>query len=158
MSAKYSALIVDRDICTGCRSCEVVCSLVHEGCFWPEKARVHVYKKEADGQDYPLVCRQCHEPACIEACVEEALYRDPGTGAVLVGSNCVGCGSCVDACPHEAVRLDRDSGKPLLCDLCGGEPACVQRCVVHALKYHDARGHVITAPVQAITLPPEKLK
>ena len=157
MTKQYGMLIVDEDICTGCRSCEVACSLAHEGCFWPEKSRVWVYKKEADGLDSPVVCRQCEEPSCMGACPTDALQRDPKTGALLAGDDCIGCGACVEACPYEALRLDGEQDKPLLCDLCGGAPACVQRCVVHALKYRDAAGKIVTAPVQAITLPMEKL-
>lgn len=157
MEARYGQLLVNKQICTGCRSCEVVCSFLHEGCFWPEKSRVQVYKNEADGLDYPVVCRQCDEPSCLEACPSNALERDSKTGAVLVGKDCVGCGDCIDACPYQAVSFDKERERPLICDLCGGQPACVQRCVVHALKYINVEGKVITAQVHAITLPQDKL-
>lgn len=146
-------LLLNSALCTGCRSCEVACSLAHEGSFWPEKARVQVYKNEAEGEDFPRVCRQCEEPSCMEACPEEALQRDPKTGAILVGAACTGCGVCAAACDYDAIRIDREREKALLCDLCGGKPACVQRCVVHALTYRNSAGELITAPVQAITLP-----
>ncbi|MEW5919857.1 MAG: 4Fe-4S dicluster domain-containing protein [Bacillota bacterium] len=157
MTEKYGRLIVDRDICTGCRSCEVACSLAHEGCFWPERARIQVYKKEEDGLDYPMVCLQCDDAACMAACPEEALERDLQTGAVLVKDACIGCGACVETCPFGAARLDEARDRAIICDLCKGEPACVQRCVVHALKYRDGAGRIVTAPVHAITLPQEKL-
>ena len=68
-------LIGDAMKCTGCRICEVVCSFNKEGVIDPSVARIHVERFES-GEDRVHTCRQCTKAACLEACPEEAIYRD----------------------------------------------------------------------------------
>lgn len=121
-------LSVVPNLCIGCRECELMCSLKHQGTFNPAAARIRV-EYDAETNCYsPVVCRHCDEPACVEACPSEALSRDERTGAVVVdGEKCTLCLECVEACPYDAINVAPD-GTILKCDLCGGEPACVRFC------------------------------
>jgi len=133
-------MIVDESVCSGCRSCELICSFWHEKVFDPNLSRVQVGKDEPSGRDTPVVCRQCGVARCVQVCPQGALSRHPLTKAVLVDASlCTGCGLCVEACPFSAVRMHPEAGVPLLCDLCDGDPQCVRRCVTGALWYGEAR-------------------
>ncbi|OIQ52801.1 TIGR04076 family protein [Neomoorella thermoacetica] len=132
-------LLVNEKICSGCRACELACSLYHESAFAPELARLWVEKDEPEGLDRPHVCRQCGNAACVKACPEGALSRDARTRAVILDrARCTGCGSCARACPFQALRLHPRESYPLTCDLCGGDPRCVQRCATGALRFGRA--------------------
>lgn len=130
--------------CTGCRVCELVCSEAHEGVFQPSKARIHVVSFDVTVQDVPIVCQQCADAPCIEACPQDAISRNPETTAVVVNQElCIQCGACVRACvigldqidPEQklAIRMDDDEEMPLKCDLCEGDPQCVKFCPTEAL-------------------------
>lgn len=134
--------------CTGCRVCELVCSDAHEGVFQPSKARIQVLSFDETVQDVPIVCQQCADAPCLEACPQDAISRDPETTAVVVDRElCIQCGACVRACvigrdqvdPEDklAIRLDDEKEMPLKCDLCGGDPQCVKFCPTDALVLTD---------------------
>jgi len=133
-------ILVNADVCSGCRACEIACVVHHERRFGTATARIRVTKIEPLGIDQPHVCRLCRRAPCVEACPTAALYRDEemGTGAVLVRPDgCIGCGACVEACPFGVVALHPESGVAIICDLCGGDPACVKRCATGAIRYDD---------------------
>lgn len=132
-------LLVNHQVCTGCRSCELACSLQHEHAFVPELARLQVEKDEINGTDHPLACQQCGNAPCVTACPVSALGRDPKTKALTLDREaCQSCGSCVAACHFRALRLHPVDQVPLVCDLCGGNPRCVTSCAVGALRYGRA--------------------
>lgn len=130
-------LVVDHAKCTGCRSCEMACSVSHAQVVNPGKSAVRVVKWEGEGLSVPIVCQQCEEPACAAICPVQAISREPNTDAVIVdGDLCVGCRMCVVACPFGAIVLDGDRRLAIKCDLCGGaEPWCVRFCDPGALAY-----------------------
>jgi len=133
-------MIVDPSVCSGCRDCETVCSETHEGVSDHALSRVRVVDDEASGKRTLLVCRQCGNARCVQACPRQALSRHPITKAVLVEPTlCDGCGFCAEACPFNSPRIDPETGIVLLCDLCGGDPQCVQKCGTGALWYGEAR-------------------
>lgn len=118
----------DLQRCSGCRMCEVACSLHHEGRIWPEASRVRVFMF-VPGVDFPHLCTQCHDYPCVEACPVEALSVDDETLAVIVNrERCTSCGVCVTACPGRVPFLHPGDGKATICDLCGGNPECVKIC------------------------------
>ena len=121
-------LSVVQNLCIGCRECELMCSLKHDGSFNPALARIRV-EYNADENCYdPVICRHCDEPACEDACPVGALSRDERTGAIIVDADqCTQCYECVGACPYDAINVAPD-GSILKCDLCGGEPTCVRFC------------------------------
>jgi Fe-S-cluster-containing hydrogenase component 2 len=124
--------------CSGCRSCEIACSLFHFGTINPDLSRIRVY--HYPGIDVPVMCRGCsnefgYTPPCIKVCPQNALSIDEKTKAVVVDKNkCVGCGACVRACPAEAIRFHPETKLPLICDLCEGEIMCVKACPEDALE------------------------
>ena len=126
MSAK---LVVHPEKCTGCKSCMLICSFEHTNAFNYEDARVIVVKNESRGQSTPMVCLNCEEAPCIEACPEEAIRRQSDSNRViLTEAECNGCGDCVKACPYQAIHLHRNSGVAVKCDFCGGDPQCIKFC------------------------------
>ena len=132
-------ILVRKEICSGCRACEVACVAQHDGRFGTATARIRVLKIEHLGVDHPHVCRLCRRAPCIAACPTGALYKDERTEAVLLHpDDCIGCSACVDACPFGMAALHPETGLALICDLCGGDPACVKRCATGAIAYNDA--------------------
>lgn len=132
-------ITTDSKRCTGCGACEMACSFYHTDEFSRDLSRIRVIKDELAGHDYPILCRQCQTPACVQACPTAALSRMESGTILLDVSLCTGCQLCSSVCPHGAAPMDVIRGVPLICDLCDGEPACVERCATEALKYEDPR-------------------
>ena len=130
-------VVVDYEKCTGCRNCEMACSVFHLQACNPTKSAVRVVKWEREGLEVPIICQQCEEPACANICPVQAISRHEDTGAMVVDVDlCVGCRMCIVACPFGAIALDRDRRQAFKCDLCGGvEPWCVRLCQPGALTY-----------------------
>ena len=132
-------ILVRKDLCSGCRACEVACVAQHDGRFGIASARIRIAKVEPMGVDQLHVCRLCQRAPCVAACPVGALDRDEATGGVLLHpEDCIGCSVCVDACPFGMAALHPETGLACICDLCGGDPACVKRCVTGAIVYEDA--------------------
>lgn len=127
---------VNHLVCTGCRECEVVCSLYHFAECNPERAAIRIMRRERDGlvEPLPLVCQQCEQAPCIDACPTEALFRKGEGGVVTVDEEkCSGCKDCAEACPAGCIFMDRKRNVAICCDLCGGQPQCVDLCHSHCL-------------------------
>lgn len=115
-------------VCSGCRRCEIACSLFHEKRIWPEASRVRVFMF-IPGIEIPHLCFQCDNPQCVEACPEGALTVDKETKAIRVDDSlCTACGTCIDACPGSVPHLHPEGNHIVICDLCGGDPECVKTC------------------------------
>jgi Fe-S-cluster-containing hydrogenase component 2 len=130
-----SILVIDVEKCTGCRLCETVCSLDHEGVVAPKETRISVIKKEETGADIPVVCQQCERPLCMEVCPSLAISRDERTGTVNIDeSRCIGCSMCFMACPIGGITITKEK-KMKKCDLCGGKPLCADHCPTKAIEF-----------------------
>jgi len=131
-------LVTNSKVCTGCRTCEIVCSLSHEGEINPQKARIRVLQEEEHGLDVPVVCQQCSFTICRNVCPAKAISRDKDTGAMLIDpEKCTGCEVCVYACFFGAIKIRREGNKrkAFVCDLCGGDPMCAKFCDTRAVAY-----------------------
>lgn len=121
--------------CTGCRFCELICSLYHEGVVNPLKARLRVVKSDLR-TDVPIVCTQCvacGEDCCVEICPQEAIREIEGV-VTIDEEGCTGCGLCADSCPYGVIWVDDLAHK---CDLCDGDPICVKFCPTKALVFEE---------------------
>lgn len=50
---------------------------------------------DATGVTFPLQCRHCEDPRCIQACMSGAMSKDSGSGLVANDPDrCVGCWMC----------------------------------------------------------------
>jgi len=134
-------IAIDYDKCTGCRICEIACSIKNCEEVNPVKSRIRVVRIEAEGNadSFPVLCMKCVEAACMAVCPVGAISKDPKTGIPTVNSDkCIGCSACVYACPFGAVTVDRALGHAFKCNLCDGEPTCVAFCPKEAIQYLDS--------------------
>jgi anaerobic carbon-monoxide dehydrogenase iron sulfur subunit len=121
--------------CIGCRTCEVACAFRHAEAGVPGRSRVQVRTLAKDVW-VPILCLQCDDAACVQACPVSALWRNAKTGAIDVQNDrCVRCNACVVACPFGNMAAESPKKAVIKCDVCGGEPACAQFCPTRALEY-----------------------
>ena len=146
-------LIYDSRHCSGCQSCMLACSLVHDGEASTSRSRIQVTRNVL--AQYPLdiqifVCRQCPDPLCVKNCPTGACHVSTASGNVRMidTEKCIGCKTCLQACPHIPHRpvFNVAAQKSTKCDLCADTPyfskkggpsgaqACVTTCPAGALK------------------------
>ena len=131
-------IVVDSLKCTGCRLCEMVCTVKHEGVCNPSRSRIHVFRCQEALLDLPMVCQQCESPICAAVCPTNAIRRDEELGRVIVDYDlCIGCKMCVVVCPFGAMGFDTIAHKVINCDLCDGDPECIKFCSTKAIQYVD---------------------
>ena len=114
-------------LCSGCRVCEMACTLKHTGELNPKKAAIRISGEfPAPGTYHVNVCSQCG--VCAEECPEGAIKEKEQGVYVIDPELCTLCGVCVDACPFGVMFTHPDAPTPIKCDLCGGDPQCVAIC------------------------------
>lgn len=131
----------DREQCSNCLLCVVVCAERHTGTSAPTRARIHLSVNPVTGAFEASYCRQCEDAACAAACPLEAIQFDPTLGVWRVDEElCIGCGECEAACAWGAIRLDAVTGLAAKCDLCLGAARCAEVCPTKALAVGKASG------------------
>jgi Fe-S-cluster-containing hydrogenase component 2 len=131
-------LAIDLEKCTGCRNCELACSIKHTSTFNPGRSRIQILKDETKSIIIPVVCLHCENPLCQDACPNSAIQSDK-LGTLYVQEDiCIGCQNCVTACIYGGIEIDPLTRKAIKCDLCGGDPACVKACDYKAISYVDS--------------------
>ncbi len=152
----YEYIAVDYTKCTGCRTCEAVCSAANNpisvdgrmipGAGNPEFANIRVHSFNPD-VSAPAVCARCTDTPCVNACPVDpepvngfrALFQDTNDGTITNDPDrCISCGNCVDACSSESVGIlaqHPETNQPMrMCTLCDGDPQCVSHCPYEALS------------------------
>lgn len=131
-------LVIDQEKCTGCRKCEMVCSVFHTGSSDPNRSRIRVVKWEKFGFYFPVTCQNCERPYCTEVCPAKACHRDLKTEQVLIDKDkCIGCRTCILSCPFGVPFFDKIERVTMKCDFCNGDPQCVSCCEAKAIDYVD---------------------
>ncbi len=101
----HQFIIVDPNLCSGCeifvqfdrkrKTCESVCSFVHDGEFNPINTRIHRVRIEPV-LNVALACQKCDDAPCVRSCPEKALEQDKETGSIIVDDDkCNGCAFCI---------------------------------------------------------------
>lgn len=147
--------ILDPDVCTGCRTCELACEArtpTSEAILGamlqnpqpPDRVFVEAgYDREKGFFPVPIFCHHCEDAPCMKVCPTDAISKNEEYDAVILDqSGCIGCRECMMACPFGALTLE-GSGKIVKCDLCidrvqvGENPSCVESCPQEILKFMD---------------------
>jgi Fe-S-cluster-containing hydrogenase component 2 len=130
LAPKKEPIWIARELarCSGCRKCEIACSLFHENRVWPEASMIRVFML-VPGLEFPHFCAQCEDYPCVKSCPVDALSVSKKTAAVLVDiGKCTACGKCIDACPGRIPHMHPKDKHIVICDLCDGDPQCVKAC------------------------------
>lgn len=134
MPARHPNILFDPAKCTGCGTCEMVCSERNRRKIAPASASIKVLRREKDGKNFALYCQHCRKPLCLEACPTRAIEKSEENGIVRINKAfCVECGLCTLACPEAAPLRDGETQGINKCDLCDGDPLCVKHCPEKAL-------------------------
>ena len=81
-------VIFDPDKCSGCRICELVCSMEHQGEYNPRKSYIRIMANEEAAVYIPILdihCDFCKQ--CVEACPLEALSIAELEEAIIARKN-----------------------------------------------------------------------
>jgi carbon-monoxide dehydrogenase iron sulfur subunit len=140
-------ILIDVKKCVACKSCEISCAVIHSdsknlfGAVMQEKKPIQrVFVEAGQGMSFPLQCRHCEDPKCVQACMSGAMYVDKDTGLVTnVQERCVGCWMCVMMCPFGSITQDRAQKIAVKCDRCVDIdfPFCVTACPTKAISFSD---------------------
>jgi ethylbenzene hydroxylase subunit beta/complex iron-sulfur molybdoenzyme family reductase subunit beta len=83
----------------------------------------------------PRICNHCTNPACLEACPRNAIYKRKEDGIVLINEDrCKGYRFCVEACPYKKIYYNYVNDTAQKCILCFPRveekvaPACMRQC------------------------------
>ena len=135
--------------CAGCASCEIVCSLTHDGVNGPGYNRIFMRRDIRTMVHTVDTCQQCSDRPCYLACPkrDEAMRVDERGIVYIVTDECIGCGACLRACVYDPPRInlvkseDKRERKAKKCDMCrerANGPACVEWCPVRCLGIAEA--------------------
>ena len=146
-------MAIDLDKCVRCRTCFVVCKVMHDIPNQFESGNRYTRFRfiEPEIGAYPNVrrhflpvhCMQCEKPACVAVCPEKALIRQENGLIAYDPEKCIGCEACVEACPYNARYINEQKGVANGCDFCadriaaGKDPWCVERCIGQAIVFGD---------------------
>jgi ethylbenzene hydroxylase subunit beta/complex iron-sulfur molybdoenzyme family reductase subunit beta len=83
----------------------------------------------------PRICNHCTNPACLEACPRNAIYKRAEDGIVLISEErCKGYRFCNEACPYKKIYFNHARKMSQKCIMCyprvekGVSPACARQC------------------------------
>jgi ethylbenzene hydroxylase subunit beta/complex iron-sulfur molybdoenzyme family reductase subunit beta len=83
----------------------------------------------------PRLCNHCTQPACVEACPNDAIFKREEDGLVLRDEDrCKGAQQCRRGCPYKKIYFNKARGVSQHCIGCfpriehGVAPACVRQC------------------------------
>lgn len=127
-------LVITPEKCTGCRTCELICSFTKTQEFNPKTSRVSVFSYDEAAISVPMMCMQCEEPSCRAVCPVSAISKTE-QGVLIDDKKCIGCKMCVSACPLGNITFSAVERKIVKCNLCDGNPQCAEFCPSGAIRF-----------------------
>jgi len=169
------AILYDATMCIGCQSCEFTCAESHGLPEPTELPEVGVRRKTnetrrtvvnafdfGEGESYlKQQCMHCIDPACVAACLTQAMFKTKEGPVIWREDKCMGCRYCMVSCPFDVPKFEYHSPNPKIikCDMCHDRiikdqmPACVENCPAEALKFgkrsellKEARRRIVESP------------
>ena len=160
---EFVGVLVDTTRCIGCRSCEVSCSVTHDN-FVPDiqNDRAQESVRDTSEKQFTVVnrfktekgevfvkkqCMHCWQPACVAACLVNAMVKTKDGPVTWDGDKCMGCRYCMISCPFDIPKFEYFEWNPRIqkCNMCherlqeGKKPACVEICPSDALMFGPKR-------------------
>ena len=86
------AIILNAEECTGCRVCELACSITKQGEFNPKKSYIRVLANKDFGVYLPVLKTECDFCGkCVELCPGQALkISELGEAAIMMRKSKIG--------------------------------------------------------------------
>jgi len=158
---EFQGLLYDATRCVGCQSCESACAEAHQFPQPNDEIVAGVVRKTSEtqrcvvnlrntsaGEIYSRnACMHCNEPACVAACLTQAMYKTKEGPVIWRADKCMGCRYCMVSCPFDVPKFEYHSANPKIekCDMCydrimqGNIPACAEACPAEALVFGTRR-------------------
>jgi Fe-S-cluster-containing dehydrogenase component len=173
---EFQGMLYDASRCVGCQSCEFACAEANglpEPIDAPEAGKV----RETDEKSRSVInlfntskgevyskrqCMHCNEPACVAACLTQAMYKTKEGPVIWRGNKCMGCRYCMVSCPFNIPKFEYFSANPKIekCTMCfetkvqkGELPACAANCPNEALLFGSRRELIREARKRIIEQP-----
>ncbi len=147
---EFYGVLYDSSICIGCRACEKACAKEH-GLPEPtdelepgirrktnenQRCVINAFETDAGEVYVRNQCMHCNEPACVAACLTQAMYKTKEGPVIWREEKCMGCRYCMISCPFDVPKFEYGSTNPKIqkCDMCydriknGEIPVCVETC------------------------------
>jgi len=159
---EFHGILYDVSRCEGCQSCEYACAEANglpEPKDSPEpgvvretnetsRTVINCYNTSKGPLYVKRQCMHCNEPACVAACLTQAMYKTKEGPVIWREDKCMGCRYCMVSCPYDIPKFEYHSANPKIekCTMCfenklqkGEKPACVDNCPNDALLYGTRR-------------------
>ena len=140
-------MLIDLSTCIGCHACSVACKAEFDV---PLGAFRDTVKYVEDGEYptatrhfIPVLCNQCEDAPCLDACPTDAIVRLPNGEVTIDEGDCNLNRFCMSACPYGAIYEDPDKNVAQKCTFCehrtsqGQQPACVDACPTGCRVFGD---------------------
>lgn len=158
---EFRGMLYDSARCKGCHGCEFDCAEANglPAPVLPQdrgpiattsvtmRTVVNEYQTSKGIVYVKVQCMHCSEPACVAACLTNAMHKTKAGPVVWDGDKCMGCRYCMVSCPFDIPKFEYHSPNPRIekCDMCfnrlktGEIPACAYNCPNEALTYGTRR-------------------
>lgn len=157
---EFHGILYDATKCMGCRTCEYECATANNLPQPPDDIKgvrttdeshrtvVNEHSTTAGVFYSKMQCMHCNEPACVAACLTQAMYKTKEGPVIWRGEKCMGCRYCMVSCPFDVPKFEYHSPNPKIekCTMCfdsklqkGELPACVENCPNEALIFGTRR-------------------
>lgn len=172
---EFRGMLYDSARCKGCHGCEFDCADAN-GLPMPEAVKedapvrklsptqrtvVNGYDTSKGRVYIKIQCMHCNQPACVSACLTQAMHKTKAGPVIWREEKCMGCRYCMVSCPFDIPQFEYHSNNPKIekCDMCfnrlktGEIPACAFNCPNEALFYGTRRQLIAEAHKRIVENP-----